>query len=402
MNHFFDQPLNRYGTNSYKYDFALEQGKPEDIIPMWVADMDFPSPVCVKEKLLTVAAQGHYGYTAEKGAYFEAIANWYKKRFAWDLKKEWLVKTPGIICAIAAAIRSLTNPGDSILIQPPVYYPFAQCIQRNHRRMVINPLREGIGRYEIDFEDFEQKIEEHQVKLFILCSPHNPVGRVWTKEELCQMGDICVRHHVLIISDEAHSDFVYHGHRHYVLSDLKPEYAELTITCTAPSKTFNLAGLNTSNIFIPNPFLRKRFQEELEAGRYEGVNMMGLAACEAAYQGGALWLDSLIPYLEGNLDFLENWLRHKLPGIHMNRPEGTYLVWLDCRSLEMNDSELSSFFSQNSHVWLDEGLQFGVGGEGHMRMNLACHRDTLQTALERITCSIEEFSKNPIVANGFS
>lgn len=388
MNTLFDIPVNRYNTNSYKYDFTSENGKPADIIPMWVADMDFLSPPAVKEALLKAANHGLYGYTAEKGSYFQALHNWYLSRFHWDIQKEWLLKTPGVICAIATAIRILTKPGESVLIQPPVYYPFKECIVRNHRTLVESPLIHTENGYRIDFAHFEQQIKEHKVKLFILCSPHNPVGRVWTREELTKIGEICLQHHVKIISDEIHSDIVFDQRKHTVFSSISPAFADSTITCTAPSKTFNVAGLHTSNIFIPNENIRRLFQEELLAGRYEGVNLMGLAACEAAYTHGEDWLSQLLSYLEENRNYLKKWLEEQLPQIHMTPLEGTYLAWLDFRELSMTDSQLNNFLSYQAKVWLDRGVAFGAQGSGFMRMNLGCHRSTLQKALEQITSAV--------------
>ena len=395
MTTLFDFPVNRYNTNSYKYDFAAEHGKPEGIIPMWVADMDFLSPPCVKEALTKVVNHGLYGYTAEKDGYFHALSNWYRSHFHWDIQKDWLIKTPGVICAIAAAIRVLTKPGDSILIQPPVYYPFRECIVRNHRIAVESPLVSTENRYEIDFCHFEQQIENNHVKLFILCSPHNPVGRVWSHEELTKIGEICLRHNVKIVSDEIHSDIVFDKRKHTVFASISPAFAASSITCTAPSKTFNIAGLHTSNIFIPNPEIRKAFQEELLAGRYEGVNLMGLAACEAAYRDGAEWLTQLLTYLGGNRSFLQNWLKEFLPQIHMAPLEGTYLAWLDFRALNMSDAQLEKFLSFEAKVWLDTGIAFGHEGSGFMRMNLACHRSTLQKALEQITSAINKKNCSP-------
>lgn len=389
MGYLFDEPVNRYGTDCVKYDFSKEYGKPEDVLPLWVADMDFMSPPGVKERLETIVNHNLYGYTDVKDDYFDAIQKWYGERFNWKIKKEWLVKTPGVVCAIATAIRSLTEAGDSVLIQPPVYHPFSEVVKRNHRRLVTNPLDLSDGKYQINFEDFERKIREEHVKLFILCSPHNPVGRVWSEKELRNMGEICKKNHVIVVSDEIHNDFVYPGSKHTVFSGIDPSFAEFTITCTAPSKTFNLAGLHTSNIFIPNEDIRNNFQEEIEAGRYGELNTMGLAACKAAYEKGEQWLEQLLVYLKGNQEFVEKWLKEKLPCVHMTHPEGTYLAWLDFRELGMSDLELDKFLSERAHVWLSPGLDFGEGGECHMRMNLACQRSTLEEALRRITEAIE-------------
>ena len=260
MTYFFDQEISRYGTDSLKYDCAVQREKPAHILPMWVADMDFPAPPAVLDAMKARVEHGIFGYSVPgDNSYFCAAADWFTRRHGWTPKEEWLVKTPGVVFAISAAIRAFTSPGDAVLIQQPVYYPFRRMIEQNHRRMVDSPLVLESGRYHMDLADFERKIVEEQVKLFILCSPHNPVGRVWTKEELCAVGEVCLRHHVLVVSDEIHCDFVWGGHKHTVFASLSEEAAQNCVVCTAPSKTFNLAGLQISNIFIPNSTLRQVF-----------------------------------------------------------------------------------------------------------------------------------------------
>ena len=261
----FDTVPNRRGTNCFKYDFAREMGMPEDVLPLWVADMDFPTAPAVLERLHALAEHGIFGYTGVKDAYFSAVHNWYAQRFGWETQRSWLVTTPGVVFAIAIAIRAFTQKGDAILIQQPVYYPFADKVTENDRQLVVNPLILKNGRYEMDFADMERKIADNHVKMLLLCSPHNPVGRVWTKEELLRVGEICQKHGVLVVSDEIHADFTYAGHTHRVFASVKSEFADFTITCTAPSKTFNLAGLQNSNIFIPNRQLRHAYKKELSA-----------------------------------------------------------------------------------------------------------------------------------------
>ena len=384
----FDKVIPRKGTNSLKYDFSVELGKGEDVLPLWVADMDFPTAPAILESLQKKVSHGIFGYSEGKEDYFQAVSGWYEKHFQWKVKKSWLVKTPGVVFAVAAAIRAFTEEGDAILIQQPVYYPFGQVIENNHRKLVSSPLKQNQGHYEMDFEDFENKIIKEQVKLFILCSPHNPVGRVWEEWELRKVGDICKKHGVLVISDEIHNDFVWEDHRHTVFVSLSPEYEDMTITCTAPSKTFNLAGLQISNIFIPNPQLKRKFKKEIAATGYEEIGLMGLVACQAAYEGGEEWLRELKEYIWNNYLFLEKYLAEKIPQLQPVRPEGTYLAWIDCRGLGLTEAEREELIVKKAGLWLDSGAMFGKEGEGFERMNLACPRKTLEAALQRLENAI--------------
>lgn len=384
----FDKVIPRKGTNSLKYDFSVELGKGEDVLPLWVADMDFPTAPAILESLQKKVSHGIFGYSEGKEDYFQAVSGWYEKHFQWKVKKSWLVKTPGVVFAVAAAIRAFTEEGDAILIQQPVYYPFGQVIENNHRKLVSSPLKQNQGHYEMDFEDFEDKIIKEQVKLFILCSPHNPVGRVWEEWELRKVGDICKKHGVLVISDEIHNDFVWEDHRHTVFVSLSPEYEDMTITCTAPSKTFNLAGLQISNIFIPNPQLKRKFKKEIAATGYEEIGLMGLVACQAAYEGGEEWLRELKEYIWNNYLFLEKYLAEKIPQLQPVRPEGTYLAWIDCRGLGLTEAEREELIVKKAGLWLDSGAMFGKEGEGFERMNLACPRKTLEAALQRLENAI--------------
>ena len=384
----FDKVIPRKGTNSLKYDFSVELGKGEDVLPLWVADMDFPTAPDILESLQKKVSHGIFGYSEGKEDYFQAVSGWYEKHFQWKVKKSWLVKTPGVVFAVAAAIRAFTEEGDAILIQQPVYYPFGQVIENNHRKLVSSPLKQNQGHYEMDFEDFEDKIIKEQVKLFILCSPHNPVGRVWEEWELRKVGDICKKHGVLVISDEIHNDFVWEDHRHTVFVSLSPEYEDMTITCTAPSKTFNLAGLQISNIFIPNPQLKRKFKKEIAATGYEEIGLMGLVACQAAYEGGEEWLRELKEYIWNNYLFLEKYLAEKIPQLQPVRPEGTYLAWIDCRGLGLTETEREELIVKKAGLWLDSGAMFGKEGEGFERMNLACPRKTLEAALQRLENAI--------------
>lgn len=386
----FDTVPNRRGTNCFKYDFAREMGMPEDVLPLWVADMDFPTAPAVLERLHALAEHGIFGYTGVKDAYFSAVHNWYAQRFGWETQRSWLVTTPGVVFAIAIAIRAFTQKGDAILIQQPVYYPFADKVTENDRQLVVNPLILKNGRYEMDFADMERKITDNHVKMFLLCSPHNPVGRVWTKEELLRVGEICQKHGVLVVSDEIHADFTYAGHTHRVFASVKSEFADFTITCTAPSKTFNLAGLQNSNIFIPNRQLRHAYKKELSACGCGGTNCMGMAACQAAYEAGADWLEQLKQYLAGNLAYVRQFLREKLPDIALIEPEGTYLVWLDLRKLGLTEQQQRQLIVQDAKLWLDTGTLFGQGGEGFERINIACPRATIEQAMQRLERAVHK------------
>ena len=386
----FDTVPNRRGTNCFKYDFAREMGMPEDVLPLWVADMDFPTAPAVLERLHALAEHGIFGYTGVKDAYFSAVHNWYAQRFGWETQRSWLVTTPGVVFAIAIAIRAFTQKGDAILIQQPVYYPFANKVTENDRQLVVNPLVLKNGRYEMDFADMERKIVDYHVKMLLLCSPHNPVGRVWTKEELLRVGEICQKHGVLVVSDEIHADFTYAGHTHRVFASVKSEFADFTITCTAPSKTFNLAGLQNSNIFIPNRQLRHAYKKELSACGCGGTNSMGMAACQAAYEAGADWLEQLKQYLAGNLAYIRQFLREKLPEIALIEPEGTYLVWLDLRKLGLTEQQQRQLIVQDAKLWLDTGTLFGQGGEGFERINIACPRTTIEQAMQRLEHAVHK------------
>jgi len=384
MNCQFDEIIDRKGTNSLKYDFAVEYKKPTDLLPLWVADMDFQTPPAVVDALIKSAQHGIFGYSESKQGYFDTLQRWYFENFNWDIQRKWLVKTPGIVYAICTAIRALTKKGDAVLIQPPVYYPFSESILTNGRKLVTNSLVYSDGKYSIDFEDFEAKIVENNVKLFILCSPHNPVGRVWTKDELIRLGDLCVKHDVLIVSDEIHADFVYEGNTHIVFASLKKEYLNRTITCTAPSKSFNLAGLQVSNIFIANNDIRHQFKDEIIKSGYSQLNTMGLVACQAAYESGRDWLDDLKLYLAENLKFVRAFLSEKLPQIKLVEPQGTYLIWIDCRKLGLSEEQLENFVLSKAKLWLDSGAIFGSEGNGFERINIACPKSTLEKALKQL------------------
>ena len=384
MQYDFDTPIDRTHTWSIKHDFKKENGKADDILPLWVADMDFRSPDSVVEALKKAVDHGIFGYSRADESYFDAVAAWYQKRHHLTLQPEWMTCTPGIVFALSIAVRAFTQEGDAVLIQPPVYHPFSRAILRNKRTLVENPLVLKDGHYEMDLEDLEQKVLDEHVKLMILCNPHNPVGRVWTREELTALADICLRHHVYVISDEIHGDFVWQGHEQPPYASISEEACLHSMMCTAPSKTFNLAGMATSNLFIPDPEMRRKFRSELLDVGQENMNRLGLFACRAAYEGGGEWLDQLIGYLAGNLALVRDFCKNRVPQIQLVEPEGTYLAWLDCRELGMTDDELMAFFSDEAKVWLDPGTHSGEQGSGFMRFNLGSSRSVIAQALDQI------------------
>ncbi|MDR0839533.1 MAG: pyridoxal phosphate-dependent aminotransferase [Oscillospiraceae bacterium] len=388
MTYDFDEVIERKNTDSLKFDFARERGRPEGLLSMWVADMDFRVPPCVTRELERIVRHGIYGYTETKEDYFDAVAAWFREGFGFDTQPEWLVKTPGVVFSLGMAVQAFTKPGDAVIIQQPVYYPFSEVVRDNGRVLVNNSLVYENGRYSIDFEDFERKIIDNNAKLFLLCSPHNPVGRVWTRGELLRLGEICLRHGVTVVADEIHCDFVYSGHTHTIFPSLSPELAQISVLCTAPSKTFNLAGLQASNIFIPNPALREKFRGAIAGTGYSQLNTTGLAACRAAYSGGREWLEQLKAYLTGNLDFLRGFVAERLPGVELVEPEGTYLIWMDFRALGLDRRELESLIVDRAKLWLDGGHIFGSDGEGFERFNIACPRSVLREALERLERAI--------------
>lgn len=385
----FDKVIDRSNTSCIKHDFKAENNMPEDVLPLWVADMDFKTSSYIEDALAERAKHAVFGYSDTKGDYFEALSEWMKNRHNWDIKENWLVKTPGIVFALATAVRAYTEKGDAVLLQSPVYYPFAGVIKSNGRRVVSSDLcLGGDNRYHMNFEDFEQKIVSEKIKLFLLCSPHNPVGRVWTNEELLKVGEICLKHGVTVVSDEIHNDFVWEG-EHTVFSNVKKEFEEMSVICTAPSKTFNIAGLPNSNIFIPNPELRRKFNREFEATGSGSGGIMGMTACEAAYRNGGEWYEAMCAYVKGNIDFAEKYVKENIPQIKMIKPEGTYLIWLDCRELALKHDELEDFIVNKAQLWLDSGSMFGDNGEGFQRVNAACSRKVLEEGLERLKRAVE-------------
>ena len=382
--------IDRKKTNSMKFDFAKEEGKPDDLLPFWIADMDFKIADCITEALQARVDHGIYGYSEAKPSYFKAVRDWLLSNFGWETKSEWLIKTPGVVPAINLAIKALTKENEAVLINRPVYHPFTFAIENNKRKLVNSPLILKNGRYEADFDDMERKIVENNVKLAIFCSPHNPTGRVWTRQELETYADICIKHGVKIISDEIHADFTYEGYHHITFASVSEEAAMNSIICTAPSKTFNIAGLQVSNIWIPNQEIREAFRKELESFGYDHVNVMGLIAGEAAYKGGAEWLSLVKTYIKSNLDYTEQFLKEKLPKLKLIRPEGTYLAWIDCNGYGLSDKEMETKLLNDAKIWVNMGSMFGPEGNCFIRFNLACPRKTLEEGLNRLYKGLEK------------
>ena len=380
----FDEVFDRKGTNCLKYDFAVERGYPEGVLPFWVADMDFRTAPPVIEELERRVQHGIFGYTDPGADYRAAVWNWMKTQHGWTPAEGSLTITPGVVFALGMAVQSFTAPGDAVLIQQPVYYPFSSIILGNDRQLVNSPLVLKDGHYEIDFVDFEQKITSKNVKLFLLCNPHNPAGRVYTRDELQKMATICLQHGVTIVADEIHNDFIRKGYEHTVLASLGDDIAQHVVTCTAPSKTFNLAGLQISNIFIENESMRQKFRATIDHAGYSQPNALGMFAAQAAYEKGLPWLEALRDYLEQNYQKTKAFLAKHLPKVTLIEPEGTYLLWLDFRAYGLSAKELDDIIVHEANLWLDSGHIFGKDGEGFERLNIACPWATLEQGLKQL------------------
>jgi cystathionine beta-lyase len=385
----FNRVIERKGTSSVKWDYTEEIFGEKDIIPMWVADMDFEAPAEVIEALEKRAEHGAYGYTEKPESYYQSIMDWMGRRHGWEIKKEWICHSPGVVPALNMLIMALTKPGDSILVQSPAYHLFFSTVRNNGREILNSPLRLENGKYIMDYEELEKKLSTG-VNVMFLSNPQNPVGRVWGRGELERLGELCRKYNTVIISDEIHSDLLYKGYKHTPLASISDTIAENTITLMAPSKTFNIAGLAASVAIISNKELRDKFNSIIENIGIGSANIFGLTALEAAYRHGEDWLEELMEYLRGNYDFLVEYIESRIPGIKVVKPEGTYLVWLDCRGLGMDDNELKKFMIHTAKIGLDEGLKFGAGGEGHQRMNIACPRSTLEEGLRRLEKAVNE------------
>lgn len=378
----FDKEITREQSGSVKWDLRELRGGNE-VIPMWVADMDFPAPDEIINVLVKRAGHGIFGYTYPSDSYREAVCAWMKKRHNWRINKEWIVTTPGVVAAFSAAISAFTDEGDKIIIQPPVYHPFKKVIEASNRRVAENRLIIKDNRYTMDFEGLE-KLLKGGASMMVLCSPHNPVGRVWTIDELQTLNELCMKYDTLILSDEIHADLIMPGYSHHVMAKISSGTNKKIITCTAASKSFNLAGLACSNIIISDPHLRELFLKRIQRSSITTPNIFGLLATETAYTLCEEWLDELINYIHKNYILLKGYLEENIPLIKAADLEGTYLSWLDFSGYGLPDQAIDEILLKNAKIWFDNGPQFGAGGKGFQRINLACTRKTLIKALERI------------------
>ncbi len=378
----FDKLVERSGTASVKYDMRHEIFGNADVLPMWVADMDFETPECIRNAVMERASHPVYGYSFMTDSYFDAFMAWVKRRHDWEIAKEWIVFSPGIVTAINAAVLSFTNSGDGVIVQPPVYFPFFDSVKNNGRKLLYNQLHYDGANYSIDFDDLEQKAKK--AKLMLISSPHNPVSHCWTKEELKRVGEICLKNNVVILSDEIHADIIMPGNRHFPLASLSDELAEITVTCMAPSKTFNVAGLFTSQIVIGNKVLHNRFNKTMESFHLVHGNLFGIIASEAGYTHGDAWLDALIKYIQANFDLVDDFLKNEIPQLSMVKPEATFLAWIDYTNTGLSDAEMKKKMVEEASLGLNPGRIFGAGGSGFMRMNIGTPRANVFNALERM------------------
>lgn len=406
MNYNFDAEVNRRDTNSVKWEF-MHGGEDSPqlqhtyrffgknrTLPMWVADMDFISPRSVVDALTARAQHGIYGYTAPTQDFYQSVVRWMQRRHDWEIAPEWICITPGVVSALNMLVRAFVSPGDRVLIQPPVYRPFYRAIKNNNAELALNPLIYEDGRYRMDIEGLEAKCRDPKVKMAILCNPHNPVGRVWTREELVKFGEICIDNGVLVVSDEIHGDLIYKDHIFTPFANANISFSQNSIICTSPSKTFNLAGLQTSCVIIPIEDLRSSFKKVLQSNGLSGISTFGVVAAQAAYDHGEEWLMQLLEYIEDNLKYLEQYIAEHIPQLTVVRPEGTYLVWLDCHRLRLGKWELKQFMLEEAKVYLEEGFIFGPEGEGFERINIACPRAILVEALDRIRQAVGKLSSS--------
>ena len=385
----FDSVIDRKNTFSLKWDSVENIYGEKDLLPLWVADMDFPSPKEVTEAIIKRVKHPIYGYTKTSDDYYNAIINWNKRRYGYEIKKEWIFHSPGVVPAINMLIQCLTEAGDKIIIQEPVYHPFKHGIINNERIPVINELTFEDGFYKMNLEELEELIDD-KTKLLILCNPHNPVGRVWSKNELTALGDICLKHGIIVIADEIHGDLIYKNYKHIPFASISEELANICITCSAPTKTFNLAGLQCSSIIVKNPDLRKKLTEYLNKLHLQGPSTLSIAGVQAAYNYGEPWLESLLVYLENNVKFTIDFFKENLPSVKVIPPQGTYLLWLDFRGTGLDREEINKKLLKKAKVALNDGYMFGELGNGFQRMNIACPRAILKEALSRIASAFQE------------
>ena len=379
MRYDFDEIVPRRNTLSYKWDSAAD----EDMLPMWVADMDFRTAPAIVEALQKRVSHGVFGYTRVPDAYYDAVVGWFDRRHGWKIRRERMIYTSGVVPALSAVIKALTVPGDKVVVQTPVYNCFFSSVRNNGCTLVSNPLLRVEDTWKVDFEDLERKVSDPKVKLFLLCNPHNPAGRVWTKEELARMGEICFRHDVMVISDEIHCELVFPEYRYTPFASISEEFAARSVVCISPSKAFNMAGLQIANIVAPDEEVRQKIDKAINVNEVCDVNPFGVLATIAAYNEGEEWLVQLLDYLKGNYLWMRDFCRKHLPQFPVGRLEGTYLVWMDCSSLHQSSEELEQNLMKEARLWLNAGTMYGAEGEGFMRWNIACPRSVLEEGLKR-------------------
>lgn len=378
MKYDFDKTIDRRATNSYKWDSA-----PEGVLPMWVADMDFRTAPAIIDALQKRVAHGIFGYTRVPDAYYDAVTSWFSRRHGWDIDREWIIYTSGVVPAVSAVIKALTVPGDKVIVQTPVYNCFFSSIRNNGCEIVSNPLRRTADTYEMDFDALERCAADPRAKVMLLCNPHNPAGRVWTPDELTRLGNICLRNGVTVVSDEIHCELVYQGFKYTPFASLSDAFLHRSVTCVSPSKAFNIAGLQIANIVTFDADLRSRIDKAININEVCDVNPFGVAATIAAYNEGEEWLNQLVDYLHGNYEAMAEFCRRELPEFPITRLEGTYLVWMDCSSLGMPSDALEHALLDDARLWLNAGTMYGAEGEGYMRWNIACPRSVMLDGLNR-------------------
>lgn len=378
MKYDFDKTIDRRATNSYKWDSA-----PEGVLPMWVADMDFRTAPAIIDALQKRVAHGIFGYTRVPDAYYDAVTSWFSRRHGWDIDREWIIYTSGVVPAVSAVIKALTVPGDKVIVQTPVYNCFFSSIRNNGCEIVSNPLRRTADTYEMDFDALERCAADPRAKVMLLCNPHNPAGRVWTPDELTRLGNICLRNGVTVVADEIHCELVYQGFKYTPFASLSDAFLHRSVTCVSPSKAFNIAGLQIANIVAFDNDLRSRIDKAININEVCDVNPFGVAATIAAYNEGEEWLNQLVDYLHGNYEAMAEFCRRELPEFPITRLEGTYLVWMDCSSLGMPSDALEHALLDDARLWLNAGTMYGAEGEGYLRWNIACPRSVMLDGLNR-------------------
>lgn len=379
MKYDFDEVISRRGTLSYKWDSAMDA----EVLPLWVADMDFRTSPAIIEALQRRVVHGIFGYTRVPDAYYQAVTNWFARRHGWNIQREWMIYTSGVVPAVSAVIKALTVPGDKVLVQTPVYNCFFSSIRNNGCTLAASPLLRVGNTWQMDFEDLERKASDPDVKVFLLCNPHNPVGRVWTREELLKAGEICSRHGVTVVSDEIHCELVYPGHAYTPFASISGDFSARAIVCISPSKAFNIAGLQIANIVVPDEEVRRKIDKAININEVCDVNPFGVTATIAAYTEGEEWLNQLLVYLQANYKWMQDYCRTHLPDFPISDLEGTYLVWMDCSILHKTSDVLEQELLDESKLWLNAGTMYGAEGEGFMRWNIACPRSVLAEGLER-------------------